>query len=174
MFKTNVMKKITTQFKSRFTPLIMLLTCSISLLAQREVKAPNYLGEQSLSTLNDVQNSMNTWRNDKGRNPIENIIGVASDDFREISNNGVENANTIEQLMGVPADQLAEIDEIVSTEILNNTEVVLNEEELEFAKERISMFASLIDYDQSQRTTLKVFKNFAFIFALQFRFLRIF
>ena len=34
--------------------------------------------------------------------------------------------------MGVPADQLAEIDEIVSTEILNNTEVVLNEEELEF------------------------------------------
>jgi len=41
-------------------------------------------------------------------------------------------------------------------------------EELEFAKERISMFASLIDYDQSQRTTLKVFKNFAFIFALLF------
>ena len=34
--------------------------------------------------------------------------------------------------MGVPADQLAEIDEIVSTEVLNNPEVVLNEEELEF------------------------------------------
>ena len=30
------------------------------------------------------------------------------------------------------------------------------------------MFASLIDYDSSQRTTLKVFKNIAFIFALLF------
>ena len=30
------------------------------------------------------------------------------------------------------------------------------------------MFASLIDYDQSQRTTLKAFKNIAFIFSLFF------
>ena len=44
---------------------------------------------------------------------------------------------------------------------------VLNEE-LVFANARIDMFASLIDYDQSQRTMLKVFKNFAFLFAILF------
>ena len=41
-------------------------------------------------------------------------------------------------------------------------------EDLVFANARIDMFASLIDYDQSQRTMLKVFKNFAFLFAILF------
>ena len=45
--------------------------------------------------------------------------------------------------------------------------VKLNKE-LEFAKEKIAMFESLVDYDQSQRTMLKVFKNFAFLFAIVF------
>ena len=39
---------------------------------------------------------------------------------------------------------------------------------LEFAVDKISMFEGLIDYDKSQRTMLKVFKNFAFLFAILF------
>jgi hypothetical protein len=39
---------------------------------------------------------------------------------------------------------------------------------LEFAIEKISMFEGLVDYDKSQRTMLKVFKNFAFLFAILF------
>ena len=42
------------------------------------------------------------------------------------------------------------------------------ESKLEQAKDRVEMFISLIGYDQSQRTTLKVFKNFAFILAIFF------
>ena len=42
------------------------------------------------------------------------------------------------------------------------------ESKLEQAKERVEMFISLIGYDQSQRTTLKVFKNFALILAILF------
>ena len=39
--------------------------------------------------------------------------------------------------------------------------IVQLNKDLEFAKERVSMFESLINYDTSQRTILKVFKNIA-------------
>ena len=41
-------------------------------------------------------------------------------------------------------------------------------EEMSFAKQRVTMFESLISYDKSQRTMLKVFKNIAFLFAVLF------
>jgi hypothetical protein len=40
--------------------------------------------------------------------------------------------------------------------------------DLALAKERVDACESLISYDKSQRTMLKVFKNFAFIFAILF------
>ena len=46
--------------------------------------------------------------------------------------------------------------------------IVQLNKDLEFAKERVSMFESLINYDTSQRTILKVFKNIAFLFAILF------
>ena len=46
--------------------------------------------------------------------------------------------------------------------------LVEKNKELELAKAKVSMFDNLIDYDKFQRTMLKVFKNFAFIFAILF------
>ena len=46
--------------------------------------------------------------------------------------------------------------------------IVEGENKLSFAKEKVAMFISLIDYDQSQRTMLKVFKNIAFLLAILF------
>ena len=45
--------------------------------------------------------------------------------------------------------------------------VSLNKD-LGFAKEKISMFERLVDYDDSQRLMLKIFKNIAFLFAILF------
>ena len=47
-------------------------------------------------------------------------------------------------------------------------ELVNLNEELELANASILMFTNLVDYDKSQRTMLKVFKNFAFFFAILF------
>jgi hypothetical protein len=46
--------------------------------------------------------------------------------------------------------------------------IIENKERLDYACKRIEMFANLIEYDDSQRSTLKVFKNIAFLFALLF------
>ena len=46
--------------------------------------------------------------------------------------------------------------------------IVVNKEKLEYANQRIEMFASLIEYDTFQRGMLKMFKNIAFLFALLF------
>jgi hypothetical protein len=59
--------------------------------------------------------------------------------------------------------------ENMQNKIADQQEIIdINKEKLAYASQRIEMFASLIDYDSSQRTTLKVFKNIAFIFALLF------
>ena len=59
--------------------------------------------------------------------------------------------------------------EIMQNKIADQQQIIdINKEKLAYASQRIEMFASLIDYDSSQRTTLKVFKNIAFIFALLF------
>jgi len=59
--------------------------------------------------------------------------------------------------------------ENMQNKIADQQEIIdINKEKLAYAIQRIEMFASLINYDSSQRTTLKVFKNIAFIFALLF------
>jgi len=59
--------------------------------------------------------------------------------------------------------------ENMQNKIADQQEIIdINKEKLAYCIQRIEMFASLIDYDSSQRTTLKVFKNIAFIFALLF------
>ena len=65
-------------------------------------------------------------------------------------------------------DKLSFVDNM-QNKIADQQEIIdINKEKLAYASQRIEMFASLIDYDSSQRTTLKVFKNIAFIFALLF------
>jgi len=79
---------------------------------------------------------------------------------------GSVTSNTTDGVMSLGKQSLADF----MQKKIDEQEKLISElkKELEFAKQRISMFASLIDYDQSQRTTLKAFKNIAFIFSLFF------
>lgn len=58
----------------------------------------------------------------------------------------------------------------VMQEEIDRQEQILSDlnKQLAFAIDKISMFEGLVDYDKSQRTMLKVFKNFAFLFAILF------
>ena len=59
--------------------------------------------------------------------------------------------------------------DIMQDKINEEKELIVQlKKDLKFAKASVSMFASLIDYDKSQRTMLKVFKNLAFLFAILF------
>ncbi len=59
--------------------------------------------------------------------------------------------------------------DIMQEKIDKETEVLTQKYlDLESAKERVEACESLISYDKSQRTILKVFKNLAFIFAILF------
>ena len=112
--------------------LVLFLVCGLSITAQKETKLPKYLGESSRNTLNNIQNNMDNHRDDKGFNPVENVIGVASNNYRIINHNGLEEANTIENLLAVPAEELIEIDNQINNELYENPLVVLNEQEIEF------------------------------------------
>ena len=112
--------------------LVLFLICGLSITAQKETKLPKYLGESSRNTLNNIQNNMDNHRDDKGFNPVENVIGVASNNYRIINHNGLEEANTIENLLAVPAVELNEIVNQINNELYENPLVVLNEQEIEF------------------------------------------
>ena len=111
---------------------LLLLTCGLSTIGQRETKIPAYLGENSRNTLNEVQNNMDSYKNDKGFNPVENVIVIASNDFRNINFNELEQENTIENLLAVPTEELTGIDNQINNEVLNNPAVVLTQQEIEF------------------------------------------
>ena len=119
-------------FSTKQIYLVLFLVCGLSITAQKETKLPKYLSEESRNTLNKVQNNMDNHRDDKGFNPVENVIGVASNNYRIINHNGLEEANTIENLLAVPAEELIEIDNQINNELYENPSVVLNEQEIEF------------------------------------------
>ena len=119
-------------FSTKQIYLVLFLVCGLSITAQKETKLPKYLSEESRNTLNKVQNNMDNHRDDKGFNPVENVIGVASNNYRIINHNGLEEANTIENLLAVPVEELIEIDNQINNELYENPSVVLNEQEMEF------------------------------------------
>ena len=123
--KTNI-----TQTYKKLNILFFLFFC-ISIYGQNKTTLPDYLGEESQNLISVIQNNMNKWKNDGGINPIENGISIASNDFSSINYNGVEQANTIENLSHIPATYLNKLNFQIINEILNNN-IVLNEEEIEF------------------------------------------
>ena len=123
--KTNI-----TQTYKKLNILFFLFFC-ISIYGQNKTTLPDYLGEESQNLISVIQNNMNKWKNDGGINPIENVISIASNDFSSINYNGVEQANTIENLSHIPATYLNKLNFQIINEILNNN-IVLNEEEIEF------------------------------------------
>ena len=79
---------------------------------------------------------------------------------------GLVTPNRADGVMALGEKSLATI---MQEKIDSEKELIVElNKELDFAKARVSMFASLVDYDKSQRTMLKVFKNFAFLFAILF------
>jgi hypothetical protein len=81
-----------------------------------------------------------------------------------------DNANNVDnKAKGAYINDKLSFVENMQNKIADQQEIIdINKEKLAYASQRIEMFASLIDYDSSQRTTLKVFKNIAFIFSLLF------
>jgi hypothetical protein len=112
--------------------ILLFLSFSITALGQRETEIPSYLGEDSRKTLKEVQNNMESHKNDQGFNPVENVIVIASNDFRNINFNEIEQENTIENLLAVPEQELTQINNQINNEVLNNPAIVLSNQEIEF------------------------------------------
>ena len=128
--KSIVMKTYTTQIYKKINILFFLFFC-ISIYGQNKTTLPNYLGEKSENLISLIQNNMEKWKNDSGVNPIENVISIASNDYRSINYNGAEQPNTIENLSQIPESDLNQVNFQIINEILNN-KIVLNEQEIEF------------------------------------------
>ncbi len=124
------MKTYTTQIYKKINILFFLFFC-ISMYGQNKTTLPNYLGEKSENLISLIQNNMEKWKNDSGVNPIENVISIASNDYRSINYNGAEQPNTIENLSQIPESDLNQVNFQIINEILNN-KIVLNEQEIEF------------------------------------------
>ena len=96
-------------------------------------------------------------------------FGYSTQEWRWIEHSRREGFITPNKSDGIYALGEKSLADIMQDKIDEEKELVVQlNKDLEFAKARVSMFESLIDYDQSQRTMLKVFKNFAFLFAILF------
>ena len=86
--------------------------------------------------------------------------------FSKNRNPGVSVENTT---IGAFVNKELSLADIIQGNIDEQIQIVeAAKEELIYTTAAISVFASLIDYDKSQRVMLKVFKNIAFLFALLF------
>tara|TARA_B100001758_G_scaffold246633_1_gene262215 strand:+ start:14378 stop:16921 length:2544 start_codon:yes stop_codon:yes gene_type:complete len=96
-------------------------------------------------------------------------FGYDTNEWQWINPARKEGSITPNKLDGIYALGEKSLAEIMQNKIDEEKNMILQlNRDLELAKARVAMFASLIDYDRSQRIMLKIFKNFAFIFAILF------
>jgi hypothetical protein len=96
-------------------------------------------------------------------------FGYDKENWKWIKPNRTPGKVTPNASNGIYANAEKSLATIMQDEIDKQEEyIIVEEKKLAFAKERVAMFASLIDYDKSQRTMLKFFKNLAFLFAILF------
>ena len=129
------------------------------------------LGEESNPT--NIATKSITLRSPYVKNPQANLKSVLVDwaysawNYKKatfFTNNQTDNAavgayiNSKKSFVDLLQDKISVQEDVIKSNQVN----------LDVLREKIQMFASLIEYDESQRTTLKVFKNIAFLLALLF------
>jgi hypothetical protein len=129
------------------------------------------LGEESSPT--NIATKSITLRSPYVKNPQANLKSVLVDwvysawNYKKatfFTDNQTDNAtvgayiNSKKSFVDLLQDKISVQEDVIESNQVN----------LDVLREKIQMFASLIEYDESQRTTLKVFKNIAFLLALLF------